>query len=286
MNDKKLKNGKNDTLNVLIVTYNDRAYNLRNVLMEPTEFVRYVISHQITKPLNQSTKNVIEDIKKREDVIYSTISSKGVAKNRNNALQYVTDGIALCSDDDVTYFPDTFINIMNSFKNNPDADIITFKILKPDGKDFKRYPSRKIRHNLKSITATGTVEMAFRVKKIKEKNLKFDEKFGPGSDIYPLGEDFIFIADSIKNNLRCYFLPIPILIHPPVSSGDKLDANTIFSRGAVFARTYGKWSYFLDFLFAVKKYPLYRRELSFFKYLILMIRGSKNYFKNIRINIF
>lgn len=269
-------------LTIMIVTYNDRAENLTNVLLEPKEFVKYIISHQITQPLKDSTNLVLETIKDRKDVIYSLINYSGVAANRNNALRYVKTGIALCSDDDVTYNKDAFEKIIEAFEKHPNADFITFKILTPNGKDFKKYPNKIVKHNLRTITATGTVEMAFRIDKIKKINLAFDEKFGPGSKIYPLGEDFIFIADAIKKHLKCYFFPISILVHPILSSGDMLDNETIYSRGAVFARTYGKLTYLIDFLFSLKKYPIYNKEIKFIKYLSLMLSGSKSFFEMVK----
>ena len=268
-----------ETLYVIISTFNDRAENLINVLLEPENKIIYVISHQITKRLKKNTEYVIEKIKSRKDVIYSPISSTGLSNNRNNALKLISNGIVLCSDDDVKFYKDTFKNVIRSFTKYPQADIITFKIKTPCGKDFKHYPDNFLKHNFKTIFRVGSVEIAFRVKKIKDANLSFDEKFGVGSDKYQVGEEYIFLSDALKKRLNCYFLPIPILIHPLISTGDSLEEKIIYSRGAVLARTYDKFSYFMDFLFAIKKYPNFKKKIGFGKYLKLMIKGSKSYLK-------
>ncbi len=267
-----------DKLYVIISTFNDRAQNLTNVLLEPKDFVTYIVSHQVTKSLNVKTENVIDWLNKREDVIYSKINSRGLSSNRNNALKFLKNGIGLFSDDDVTFYPDSFEKILEAFKINRDADILTFKIKTADEVDFKKYPSKIIKHNFKTIFRVGSVEIAFNVAKIKELGLRFDERFGVGTGLYDVGEEYIFLADAIKKGLKCYFVPIAILKHPLISTGDSLDRHIIFARGAVMARSYGKLAFFMDFLFSLKKYPIYKNKISFYRYLTLMFSGSKSFF--------
>ena len=97
-----------------------------------------------------------------------------------------------------------------SFSENPSVDFISFKILDFEGDDYKSYAQRKQWHTLKTLTGIGTTEMAFKSNFILENEICFDERFGPGADEYPMGEDFIFAMDIYRKDVKMLFLPIPI----------------------------------------------------------------------------
>ena len=52
-----------------------------------------------------------------------------------------------------------------------------------------------------------TYEIMVRIESIRNAGIKFDENFGAGADNY-LGDEYIFIADSIKKGLKGVFLQI------------------------------------------------------------------------------
>ena len=269
------------TLNILISTIDNRILNLQNILSPYSKNIIYTISHQKSKDISDEVKQFIENILQREDVIYSSVIGKGVARNRNNILTYVKPStLCLILDDDVILCDQAFESVVKSFDENPNADFISFKILDLDGNDYKPYPTEKQWHTLGTLTGIGTTEMAFRSDLVLEKELCFDEGFGPGAERYPMGEDFIFAMDLYQNHTKMLFLPIPIVKHPSGSTGNRLDEKVIFARGAMFARVFGYKAFIVDFLFAVKKYQVYKQEITFFSYLKFLFKGSIDYFRS------
>lgn len=274
-----------DKLFILISTIDERILNLNNILQVYDENIHYIISHQISQNLNEDISFFIEELIKRKDVQYSTLKGKGVARNRNNVLRFIQpSSICLILDDDIVLCKNAFLTVMKSFAENPSADFISFKILDLEGNDYKYYPKEKQWHTLRTLTGIGTTEMAFKSDFILHNDIKFDERFGPGAEDYPLGEDFIFAMDLYRSKAKMLFLPIPIVKHPQGSTGSSLDQKVIFARGAVFARVYGICSYLLDIIFALTHKKMYCSNYTMFQYLKLMLSGSgtflnKKFFK-------
>ena len=263
---------------ILISTINNRILNLKNIIQVHDKQIIYIVSHQISKELGEETKSYIDSLNNREDVYYSRLKGKGVAKNRNNTLRFMEpSSICLILDDDVHLCKDTFSNVIKAFDHNPDADFISFKILDLENNDYKMYQKEKHWHTFRTLTGIGTTEMAFRSDLILDNHIRFDERFGPGVENYPLGEDFIFAMDLYHLKTKMLFLPISIVKHPRGSTGGNLDSNIIFARGAVFARVFGLLSFVIDIYFSFKKRKSYQREYTFYQYLKLMLLGSYDF---------
>ena len=263
---------------ILISTINNRVLNLKNIIQVHDEQITFIVSHQFNEELSDESKSYVDSLNNREDICYSSLKGKGVAKNRNNTLKFMEPAsICLILDDDILLCKDAFLNVIKAFDNNSDADFISFKILDLEGNDYKSYPKEKQWHTLRTLTGIGTTEMAFRSDVILDNDLKFDEDFGPGAQEYPMGEDFIFAMDLHHLKAKMLFLPIPIVKHPKESTGSSLDKKVISARGAVFARVYGSWAYILNIYFAVKHNKMYKNNLTFFSYIKLMIQGSYDY---------
>ena len=264
---------------ILISTFNTRIMNLKNIINVCDNHVTYIISHQVNEELEEKTRRYIDSLCARTDVCYSALKGKGVSKNRNNTLRFIEpSSICLILDDDVQLCKNVFSTIIRSFNDNSTADFISFKILDLEGNDYKPYPKEKQWHTLRTLTGIGTTEMAFRSDLILDHDIRFDERFGPGAGNYPLGEDYIFAMDLYHLKIKMLFLPIPIVKHPCGSTGRSLDRKIIFARGAMFARVFGWKAFVINFLFSIKKYTVYRKEISFFPYLTLLAKGTIDYF--------
>lgn len=212
----------------------------------------------------------------KEQNIYS-FAEKGLSKSRNRAIELCDSDIALVSDDDVEYVENIENIIKKAFEQNPDADIITFQFLKNENELYKKnYKKEKFWHDIYTLARVSSVEIAFKVDKIKNKSIIYDEIFGLGS-IFPTGEEYVFLSDSLKNGLKILYLPIPILIHPDESSGGQFKNNSMLieSKGALFYRIFGIKSYFLSLIFSLKKYKT--AKINFIKFYKLMLKGVNKY---------
>lgn len=226
-------------INILICTIDEGIHKIHQLLEPFQEDVEYKISHQF-----RDVKYLaIPDNLKRKDVSISQISGKGLSRNRNNSLKMANGDIAVIADDDVKYYPESFKNITKVFENDPELDVACFKIKTHAGEpEFKDYPNyecvlKKHRHHYIS-----SIEIAFRVESIKAKQIRFDERFGLGSEKYNAGEEEIFICDCINAGLKVMYFPSYIVEHPFYSSAKDtplFEKRRNMLRGALNARIHG-----------------------------------------------
>jgi len=265
-------------LNLLISTIDNRILGLKNVINHEKNVV-FTISHQITQTLDSMTMSYIKELKELKNVEYFFLSSKGVAKSRNNALKHrVKNSICLICDDDIIYYENSFKKILKEFKEDSSLEFLTFKIKTFDGKDYKRYKKNSFRHNTKSLSNIGIIDVAFKESVIEKYGLKFDERFGPNSK-YSIGEDFIFMMDALKRGAKIIYTPMDILQHEDIGTGQILRDDIIFGRGAMFARVFGKLCYILDLYFAIKNRKKYIEKYTVFEYINLLFKGSFDFMR-------
>lgn len=143
-----------------------------------------------------------------ENVRVITYRETGLSNSRNRALENAECDIALLSDDDVIYNSDYEEIILEQFKINPDYDIITFQL---EGIDipFKKYPSKGRKLGFIRAMKVSSVEIAFRLKKVKNAGVKFNTLLGSGSK-YQMGEESAFLYDCLRKGLKIKYVPIKI----------------------------------------------------------------------------
>ncbi|MDR7370894.1 glycosyltransferase family A protein [Flavobacterium aquidurense] len=189
--------------------------------------------------INQSeSENLVSDI---DSVRIINVAEKGLSKSRNKAILNASKKICLIADDDVIFAENFRKNILSAFKNQPNADIITFnhqRLGQPQKSGEKPF-----KHDKKSIWNVSSIEIAFRLEKIKNQNLVFDEYFGLGS-FFETAEEFLFLKHALLQNLNVYFSPEIIVSHPQYSSGkDQGSDALLYARGALFSKLYNHFAF-------------------------------------------
>jgi glycosyltransferase involved in cell wall biosynthesis len=214
--DERIIEPDNDAMiNVLISTIDERINAIPAILFEKQPNVKYIISHQYTDPKYK----YLPEFLNRDDVVLTQVYGRGLSRNRNNALRMVESGIALIADDDSYYLQDSFENIRAVFQENPHTDVACFKIQTYEGEpEYKGYPEEEYSLNLERRHYLSSLEVAFRIKKIKDNKINFDERFGAGSEKIPAGEEEAFVQDCIEKKLRVNYYPFYIVRHPYESS--------------------------------------------------------------------
>lgn len=235
-------------LNVLIFCYNDSVGDVPQIFLPERGDVRYLVSHQMSEeyavshssspfhlPQEPLTAGTVEALG-RADVVYSPFVGKGVSQNRNHALHALTDWLAarsggnmdgqicILADDDVRYGADMPDRIMRIVSEYPEYDAFWGKIATPDGQsDFKPYPRRSFEIHKVPVYGrfySSSIEIFFRLAPVAENGLRFDERFGLGSSVYPEGgEESVFLSDCLKAGLRLRYVPEYIVMHPYMSTG-------------------------------------------------------------------
>ena len=161
--------------------------------------------------INQCDKEDYIEERRDNNVIrmISTIE-RGLSRSRNKALDNSIGDICVICDDDVCYREGYSKIIKKAFSEVPKADIIVFNInslnpeLRPQEKMFTKI-SRIPKHKLYS-----SVHIAFRRNSIISKNIRFDERFGSGSNMFSMAEDSLFFSQIHKQGLKAYTYPAVI----------------------------------------------------------------------------
>lgn len=196
-------------INILISTLNEGIERVKSVLLERRDDVTYIVVHQYT----DSKFNYLPRDLEREDVTVVHLSGKGVTKSRNHAIELADADIGLFSDDDVTYRPSDIDTLKKTFVENPEVDVAVFKIRTPPGDPpYKSYSTQK--ETYKKAPSVGTIEIAFRIAKVRSYGIWFDERFGAGQELLIGSDEKIFVHDCIESGLNVTYFPYDIVQHP------------------------------------------------------------------------
>lgn len=205
-------------------------------------------------------------------------SERGLSKSRNMAIKNSNADICLLADDDLIYVDDYKKKVLDMFDKNPEIDIICFCV-EGINRNFKIYPQNEKILNFITSMKVSSVEIAFRREKIINNKISFKEMFGTGSEFYKMGEENIFLAECIRKKLKIKFIPLKIadLYIGNSSWFCGYNKKYFFDRGAVFTAINRRYSYLLILQFAIRKYSLYKSEMSFKSALIEMFNGRRDY---------
>lgn len=222
-------------LQILISTFGQEGIDRVAKANHPKiEGVGYLVSWQTPRGEGKVPTALI-----RNDFRIVSTNSRGLSRNRNNALRAASAPIVLIADDDTTFSPSAIKELIEAFNANPDVDMMFCRHLVDNDKLAKSYPSRPTSTSqLPRGYYFTSIEMAFRLKSIKGK-VWFNECFGIGAPL-PSGEETVFAYDAMNLGLRGLIMPITICSHPGNSTGtrDSFQPPHIAAKGAVVKRVF------------------------------------------------
>lgn len=229
--------------------------------------------------INQVTKSdapMLEDTVSSNQRILS-FREKGLSKSRNKALENATGDICIVADDDLKYVKDYEKIIQEGYEKYPDADIIAFRVDNVD-KKLQKAIRREGKENFISIMKIQSVQTTFRRKSILDKDIRFNEMFGAGAELYS-GEENIFLSDCIKKKLKIYYIPNKIATIQDNNSTWMNGYNKKYfnTKGAAF---YAISKFFYPMLilqFAIRKRKRYKDEIHISQAIQYMHEGVKLY---------
>ena len=230
------------TLDILICTIDEGLEKVPDVLMSPRDDVRYVVSMQWTDMRAESEsfaddegermdewllKRVPKVLKERRDVTLTFLKGRGLSRNRNHALAHATADVLLIADDDNRYTTELIGNVFEAYEQHPEADVIHFQALDLDEKPLHAYPADYV----------SSVEMTFR----REVKVRFNEKFGLGSEKLCSGEEEVWMKDARDAGYSVLYVPKPVVMTPAGTTGACFVGNEKLqmSKGATFRYVYG-----------------------------------------------
>ena len=216
------------TLDILISTMAPKVDSITEMMLPKREGVRYILSVQYTTDEPPVLPALITS---RTDVTIGFLQGTGLSRNRNNTIRMSGADICLIADDDNRYKPEDIDTILNSWNENPDADILTFMAQTYDGNPLHTYPAPYV----------CSQEITLRRESIISKSVHFDERFGLGSPLLCAGEEDVFIHDARKAGLTIKFIPKVIVRTYKFTTGMRFltDSKVQITKGATFRYIYG-----------------------------------------------
>lgn len=236
-------------IEVLISTMNRKSIN--DLELEKKNILENCII------INQITNNELEIINEEleeKNIKMISYREKGLSKSRNRALENSTADIIILTDDDISFLENSLLKIKDAFRENQDADILTFKFEKDDSSKNKKYKKNVFIHNYKTIRKISSVEIAIRRESIIKKNIRYDENFGLGAR-YISGEENIFLKDCLDKGLKLKYIPTLIAKHPNESESTPYNWTESYmeSKGPLAYRLYGTLGYIYFILLILSK---------------------------------
>lgn len=208
------------TLELLICTIDEGVHKLKGHLLVPHEGVSYLVSWQYSgnQPL------VPEWLSERNDVRVVQLAGHGLSRNRNFALEHAKGDILKICDDDEQWTEAYFDDILTTYRQHPEYDIVQFQAIGLD----KTYPPLYI----------SSIELTLRRSSLG--SIRFNERFGLGSNFLNAGEEEVFIHDARKQGLHIHYEPRPICRTSGLTTGHSIsDPRTLRSKGATLYYTRG-----------------------------------------------
>lgn len=216
-----------------------------------------------------------EGYKKEKNFKIYSYKERGLSISRQRALDMSTGDILLLCDDDVVYNDDYEKIIIESFKNNPKADMIFFN-LETINRDAKLNKKNK-RIHFYNCLKYGTTSIAFRREPVIKNNIKFNLLFGTKKH-FEGGEDTIFIVDCLRSGLKMYSSVefIGTVNHAKSTWFDGYNERYFYNKGALFCAI-SKPLRKLLFLQYLLRYKITYKNIGFKKAYSTMEKGAKAY---------
>lgn len=256
---------------VVTSTSNERIERISSDL--DCSVVDYIFVHQV---YDEFYKNkCFSDMLNISKLKYLRLDYPGLSKSRNVGLLNVETKYAYIMDDDVLFESDKIKKLVDWMESNR-VDIATCQFRFESGSYPKNYNSKPFKHNMLSAAKVSSVEICVSVGRLREKGIRFDERFGLGTDL-PSGEEYIFITDCLKAGLNVWFYPVTIGVHPDITSGIDFYTNCrkILAKREMFKRIFGWKSSMFIYAFWLKKLPKVIKTGYFWSFSKTMLLGLK-----------
>ncbi|PQJ17814.1 hypothetical protein BST94_12345 [Nonlabens xylanidelens] len=160
----------------------------------------------------------------------------GLSRSRNLALRNCNGAFAWILDDDVQVLQESIsviVDKLNAYKN---SSLLVFKILTPKGADKRVYSKKdKLATTKKELFHIHSIEMIFNTAIWRDKNFRFDTRFGLGSQ-FKMGEEYVLSQEIISQKCAIMLVPEAVVVHAEISTANDPSSNeVIYARGAIAA---------------------------------------------------
>lgn len=261
------------SLQVVISTIDN---NIENINPKTLQYNNLIIINQKTKIELSVDKEERYKESIFNNVKWIDVLDKGLSRSRNLGLSLTNSEYLYLTDDDIILNTDFSKVVLQSFKDNPEADVLAFNV--------EGIKKRKKKKNISLLNSfkLSSVQLVFRVSFIKKNRLKFDERFGAGAE-FKMGEENIFLVDLLKAKAKIIYIPKTIATLESSQSTwfEGYNNKYFIDRGAIFARMFGfSLGVLFSLQFCIRKFRLYSQSISFKDALRMSVYGVNLFSKN------
>lgn len=221
----------------------------------------------------EQTNQQIVSVNGRQ-IVYIETTQRGLSKSRNMAIDHSQADICIFCDNDVEYLEDYEKLILDEYERHPEYDIIIFHV----ESEINPVPCYQSPRKINYLTSGKIIsyEISFKRKSIRD--IRLNERIGAGTK-YCMGEENAFLYECLRQGLKIYYVPQKIakLRYEPSTWYNGFNQDFFIARGASFQAMTSQYSLFLIAQYAVRKYKLYKKYVSFFHAIQYMLEGSKLY---------
>lgn len=266
------------TVDILISTIGDRINRVSEILLPPTDGVRYVISHQIGETSHQTDGTVVipDLLSSRDDVVVYPIAGRGLCRNRNNAMAHATADLWVLADDDVRLSQEFIDNLRTLAAQHPTVDIFALQALTPEGTPLHYYPEFSFSYpKMPRGFYFNSMGLVLRRRNYPD----FDVRFGLGAERLHMGEEDVFLHQCHRLGFRITYFPQPLLVTPATTTSSRyaVDPSLQEARGAMLTLLHGRfWAMLRIISTAVKM----RHQLPMLSHAVHMLSGMKYILNN------
>lgn len=204
------------------------------------------------------------------------INERGLSRSRNAALDRADGDLLWLCDDDLIFAPDCEKTILRAFSEHPDADALMFEVVcetegrknRPIGEEHTLAISNAMRY--------PTFQYVFRTEFLKKTGIRFDTRFGSGSE-YSSGEDSLFTAALLRAGAKIIAVPLTVarVEHTDSAWFRGFDEKYRHDKGALFRCLFGR-KYLPYCALMLYRHKEWRGGKSFLSALGDMRKGAKS----------
>ena len=221
--------------------------------------------------INQCDENRIIDLDNKHRVINT--STRGLSVSRNLAIQNASEDLCLICDDDEIFVDNLETIITTAYLENPDADIIIFKMFNQGAKFGNQ--RRKLRKY--ELMRVASWQVSFRHKSVKN-IIEFDPFLGAGTPSGS-GEENKFLNECYKKNLNIYYEPVELgyVAQEKSTWFHGYDKDYFYRHGSKIRYIYGlPFALMYNLYFVLTKINMYKKDSSVIDAFRWTLKGIKD----------
>jgi hypothetical protein len=147
--------------------------------------------------------------------VFDSTAERGLSRSRNRALELCSCDYLWILDDDVLIEQSAFAKIQKAIEDLPSAKVLTFEFVDIDDLKTlaKKYPPKRRLRGVE-LLRVSSIEIIVSVDFVKKSKIRFNINYGLGGEVFPSGEETVFLLDLKDAGAEIFHIDQTIVFHP------------------------------------------------------------------------